>query len=63
MENGDQDSASRLEQARIAAGFEKSARQAALHFGWAPSTYGAHENGQNRLKREPAEKFGEHIVV
>ena len=35
----------RLKQARIAAG-HISARSAALKFGWTPSTYGAHENGQ-----------------
>jgi len=37
---------SRLREARSKAGF-KSARSAALRFGWRPSTYAAHENGQN----------------
>jgi hypothetical protein len=35
----------RLRTARTAAGF-KSARAAALKFGWSPSTYASHENGQ-----------------
>lgn len=35
----------RLRQARISAGF-KSARAAANRFGWTPSTYASHENGQ-----------------
>ena len=40
------DRPSRLRQARLNAGF-KSARSAAVRFGWRPSTYTAHENGQN----------------
>jgi hypothetical protein len=36
----------RLRTARVKAGFG-SARSAALRFGWSPSTYAAHENGQN----------------
>lgn len=36
---------SRLREARIHAGFA-SARSAALAFGWPPSTYASHENGQ-----------------
>ena len=40
------DRSSRLRQARLNAGF-KSARSAAIRFGWRPSTYTAHENGQN----------------
>lgn len=39
------DSSERLKQARMRAGF-KSARAAALKFGWTPSTYASHENGQ-----------------
>lgn len=35
----------RLRQARRRAGF-KSARAAAMKFGWSPSTYASHENGQ-----------------
>lgn len=43
----------RLKQARSDAGF-KSARAAAIRFGWGPSTYAAHENGQNRFGPEAA---------
>lgn len=39
------ESGERLRQARVNAGF-KSARSAAMHFGWTTSTYAAHENGQ-----------------
>jgi transcriptional regulator with XRE-family HTH domain len=35
----------RLREARQNAGF-KSARSAAIKFGWTPSTYASHENGQ-----------------
>lgn len=35
-----------------------SARKAALRFGWAPSTYAAHENGQNEFGPEEAKKYG-----
>jgi phage repressor protein C with HTH and peptisase S24 domain len=37
----------RLKRARESAGF-KSARSAALRFGWTPSTYASHENGQSQ---------------
>lgn len=51
----------RLRKARMDAGF-KSASEAARRFGWLPSTYLAHENGQNGLKPDVAityaEKFG-----
>jgi phage repressor protein C with HTH and peptisase S24 domain len=47
---------SRLRAARIAAGF-KSARSAAIRFGWSPSTYAAHENGQNEFDAETAAKY------
>jgi len=47
------DSATRLRLAREAAGF-KSASDAAQRFRWRPSTYMAHENGQNGIRPEPA---------
>lgn len=47
---------SRLRAARIAAGF-KSARSAAIRFNWLPSTYAAHENGQNEFDAEAAAKY------
>jgi phage repressor protein C with HTH and peptisase S24 domain len=55
-------SGNRLQQAREAAGF-KSARQAALRYGWKPSTYRSHENGQipevpATWAKEYAKKFG-----
>ena len=48
-----QNSASRLRQAREAAGF-KSASEAIEKFRWRASTYMAHENGQNGIRTEPA---------
>jgi phage repressor protein C with HTH and peptisase S24 domain len=47
------DQAQRLRHAREAAGF-KSASDAVERFGWRPSTYMAHENGQNGIRTEPA---------
>lgn len=47
----------RLRRARQAAGF-KSARAAAIQFGWGVSTYAAHENGQNDFDALTAEKYG-----
>ena len=52
----------RLRQARIAAGFH-SASAAAERFGWPPSTYASHENGQTdpvpqRVAVEYAQAFG-----
>jgi hypothetical protein len=47
----------RLIQARKAAGF-KSARAAAIKFGWNCSTYASHENGQSNYGLEKAEKYG-----
>ncbi|MGI3902489.1 MAG: helix-turn-helix domain-containing protein [Janthinobacterium lividum] len=44
---------SRLRSARIKAGY-KSARSAAIRFGWGVSTYAAHENGQNSFDAEQA---------
>lgn len=43
----------RLRQARQRAGYP-SARAAAIRFGWSPSTYSAHENGQNGFDTEAA---------
>ncbi|WP_276200603.1 S24 family peptidase [Chelatococcus sp. XZ-Ab1] len=53
MEMGD-----RLRRARIEAGFS-SAMGAAKRFGWSPSTYAAHENGQNRFDEKAARKYAE----
>ena len=50
------DSAARLRQAREAAGF-KSASDAVTRFGFRPSTYMAHENGQNGIRSEPAQAY------
>jgi hypothetical protein len=46
----------RLIQARKAAGF-RSARAAAIKFGWTVSTYASHENGQSNYGLEKAEKY------
>lgn len=48
--------AERLKAARIARGFE-SARSAAIENGWTPSTYAAHENGQNGISATWARKY------
>lgn len=53
MRDSPKDSAGRLRQARIQAGF-KSARSAAIRFGWKPSTYASHENGQTPVPHEAA---------
>jgi phage repressor protein C with HTH and peptisase S24 domain len=47
----------RLRYAREKAGFG-SAMAAAKRFNWPPSTYGAHENGQNGFPVESAERYG-----
>jgi len=52
----------RLRSARIKAGF-KSARAAALKHGWTPSTYAAHENGQNEFDPATAAKYGKAFKV
>lgn len=49
--------AERLRRARIAAGFEKAA-QAARRLGLRPSTYVAHENGQNDFDLTAATTYG-----
>lgn len=49
--------ATRLSQARRAAGF-KTPSEAIQKFGWKGSTYMAHENGQNGLRLEPAIIYG-----
>lgn len=50
--------ADRLRAARIAAGYP-SARQAAMRNGWTPSTYAAHENGQNEFDDDHAVVYGD----
>jgi phage repressor protein C with HTH and peptisase S24 domain len=47
------ESNTRLREARVGAGF-KSARAAATRFGWKPSTYASHENGQTPVPRKTA---------
>jgi hypothetical protein len=51
-----QAAADRLRKARIAKGI-KSARDAALQFGWSYSTYGSHENGTRGINRPAAERY------
>ena len=46
----------RLRKAREKAGFI-SARSAAARFGWNPSTYASHENGQTPVPQKAAEKY------
>lgn len=53
---------SRLRHARAKAGF-RSARSAALKFGWVPSTYGAHENGQSGYNDETAQIYAKAFAV
>lgn len=48
----------RLKQAREHAGF-KSARAAALHFGWKESTYRAHENNGRTVSRPDINRYAE----
>jgi hypothetical protein len=52
----------RLRQARRDAGF-KSARSAALRFGWTPSTYASHENGQTPVPTEAANEYAKAFGV
>jgi hypothetical protein len=52
-ESPPKDAAGRLRQARTQAGFN-SARSAAIRFGWKPSTYGSHENGQTPVPQDAA---------
>jgi hypothetical protein len=47
----------RLKSARKAAGFP-TATSAIDHFNWKPSSYRAHENGQNNFKVDDAVKYG-----
>lgn len=49
------DMGDRLKEARLRTG--KSARQAAMQHNWPPSTYAAHENGQNDFGLEDAKKY------
>lgn len=51
------DQARRLEQARLARGFER-ARHATEFFGWNYSSYSQHERGERGLTRATAEKYG-----
>lgn len=53
MENEKRD---RLRYARKKAGFDTAAKAAAFH-GWTPSTYSAHENGQNDFDERTAIKY------
>lgn len=57
MESIEKRQGKRLKDARIAAGFKKSAREAALAFGWPYSTYAAHERGTRTMGRNDAEKY------
>jgi phage repressor protein C with HTH and peptisase S24 domain len=50
------DSNERLRKVREKAGF-RSARSAALRFGWNPSTYASHENGQTAVPQEAAKAY------
>lgn len=53
----------RLRQARIEAGF-KSAAEAAKRFGWTPSTYSSHENGQTPdIKPDKAREYARAFKV
>lgn len=52
----------RLRQARVKAGF-RSARSAALRFDWGPSTYAAHENGQNKFDDDLARRYARAFKV
>jgi phage repressor protein C with HTH and peptisase S24 domain len=57
-----QDMGERLRSARFSAGFN-SARSAAIKFGWTPSTYAAHENGQNEFDPERAAIYAKAFKV
>ncbi|MGP0093297.1 MAG: S24 family peptidase [Xanthobacteraceae bacterium] len=52
----------RLRQARERAGFV-SARSAAIRFGWIPSTYASHENGQTPVPMRDAPKYARAFKV
>lgn len=54
--------AARLKLARERADF-RSARAAAIHFNWNPTTYGAHENGTNGFKSTDGKKYAEAFGV
>ena len=53
----DEEPGDRLKKARIAAHFS-SARSAAAAFGWAASTYAAHENNSRKFYTDEAEVYG-----
>ena len=54
--------ASRLKSSRINRGFG-SASEAARNFGWKPSSYIAHENGQNELRASVAKTYASALGV
>ena len=56
------DAGTRLREAREKAGFN-SASQAAKQHGWRPSSYIAHENGQNTLRASVAKAYAEAFGV
>lgn len=59
----DKDTAAyRLMQARQKAGFEKP-MDAVSRFGWAQSTYMAHENGQNGIRPDAAKRYADAFHV
>jgi hypothetical protein len=55
-ESTPKDAAGRLRLERKRSGF-KSARSAAIRFGWKPSTYGSHENGQTPVPQDSAAEY------
>lgn len=59
---GMDESNSRLRSARIKAGF-KSARAAAMRYGWTPSTYASHENGQTQVPSDAAREYAKAFKV
>lgn len=56
------ESNNRLREARKGAGF-KSARAAAIRFGWTPSTYASHENGQTPVPKDAAKTYAKAFKV
>jgi phage repressor protein C with HTH and peptisase S24 domain len=55
-------SGDRLRKARKSAGIS-SARSAAIRFGWTPSTYASHENGQTPVPPEAAKEYARRFNV
>jgi hypothetical protein len=56
------DAAGRLRESRVKAGFN-SARSAAMRFGWTPSTYASHENGQTPVPQDMAVSYAKAFKV